>query len=136
MWSTKTPSSLAFVSTVIRKLICPCCAELQPPSLEVGIDVQSGGIQNGVGPPRNLDLIVFFPQRIGDEQRQMDRVDLIDRIKVKINGAVSVVQAIALLSIHLRAGTTHDPEYIAVGRPLRFVCFRYQADHPSWSTSA
>ena len=48
-----------------------CRAELQPPPLEVEvIDVQSGGVQNGVGTPRDLDHIVFFPQRIGDEQKE------------------------------------------------------------------
>ena len=84
-----------------------CCAELQPPSLEVEvIDVQSGGIQNGEGPPRNLDHIVFFPQRIGDEQREMDRVGLIDRIKVKINAPVK-------RSLRVHRSTTF-PTYIAV----------------------
>ena len=54
---------------------------------------------------------------------KVDRVGLIDRIKVKINGAVSVVQAIALLSIHPRAGTTlPDPEYIAVGQARSVLC--------------
>ena len=74
-------------------------------------------------PPKNLDHMVFFPQRIGDEQREMDRVGLIDRLKEKINGAVRVVQAIALLSIHPRAGTTlPDPEYIAVGQARSVSC--------------
>jgi len=101
-----------------------CRAELQPPPLEVEvIDVQSGGVQNGVAPPRNLDHIVFFPQRIRDEQREMDCVGLIDRIKVKINGAVRVVQTIALLSIHPPSGSTlPNPEHIAVGQARSVSC--------------
>ena len=53
----------------------------------------------------------------------MNRVGLIDRIKKKINRAVGVVQAIALLSICLCAGTTlPDTEYIPVGQAHSVSC--------------
>ena len=56
-------------------------------------------------------------------KREMDRVGLIDRLKEKINGAIRVVQAIALLSIHPRAGTTlPDPEHIAVRQAHSVAC--------------
>ena len=73
--------------------------------------------------PQEIWITSSSSHNVSVMNKEMDRVGLIDRIKVKINGAVSVVQSIALLSIHPRAGTTlPDPEYIAVGQARSVSC--------------